>query len=274
MKNIIRKPAVKGSFYPSQAEELLGLINTFFKRSTVDVRPKIKGLISPHAGYVYSGKTAGIGFSTLDVNNVENIVILSPSHYVSFSGVSIFDGDAYQTPLGDVSIDTEIVRTFRNESSLVKFMPESHDREHGIEVQLPFLKAIYKDKPFSIIPVVFGDKSIQTVNEIVRLILENCNQKKTLIIASSDMSHFYTYDRAREMDLAALDYLEKWDIERLMIKEEEREIELCGFAPVLVLTEVMKQWGCHNIDVLDYCNSGDISGDHSRVVGYSSVVYS
>ena len=271
---MIRNAVVSGSFYPSQAEDLLGLLKSFLIQSTICVRPKIKGLISPHAGYVYSGKTAGIGFSTLDVNNVENVVILSPSHYVSFLGVSIFDGDAYQTPLGDVSIDTDIVKTFSNESSLVKFMPESHDREHGIEVQLPFLQAIFKDKPFSIIPIVFGDKSIQTVKEIVRLILENCNQKKTLIIASSDMSHFYRYDRAREMDLAALDYLKKWDIERLMIKEEEREIEFCGFAPVLVLTQVMKQWGCHNIDVLDYCNSGDISGDHSRVVGYSSVAYS
>ena len=172
---MIRNAVVNGSFYPAQAEELLGLINSFIKGNTIYVRSTIKGLISPHAGYVYSGNTASIGFSTLDVNNVDNIVILSPSHYVSFSGVSICDGDAYQTPLGDVSIDTDIVKTFRNKSSLVQFIPDSHDREHGIEVQLPFLQAIFKDKPFSIIPVVFGDKSIQTVNEIVRLILENCN---------------------------------------------------------------------------------------------------
>ena len=271
----VREPAVSGLFYPKIKEDLDKKIRGYLDAATQSLPGiEIKGLVSPHAGYEYSGQVAAFGFKEISTQDIDSIVLLGPSHHVSFRIASVFDGAGFKTPLGIIPVNQKLVRKLIAIDPLFQFVPEAHREEHSLEVQVPFIQHVFKNREVSIVPIVIGSHRFEDLNFLAQAILTSCQKEKTLIIASSDLSHFHSYDVAREMDLRAVDLIAKNDIGRIQEESAVGRIEMCGFAPILTMGVVLKQWGSETGKVVCYANSGDITGDKSRVVGYGSVVFS
>jgi AmmeMemoRadiSam system protein B len=259
---MIRHPAVAGQFYPAQAQQLAGNIHGYIDAAHAVEGPGIcKGLLVPHAGYMYSGPVAGEGYallSHLDQTVSYNVVILAPSHHVSFRGAALPEADVFRTPLGDVSVGNAAMLLAGSTSVFVS--GQAHALEHAIEVQLPFLQVVLRN--FSIIPLVLGDVDCtRLAREIVAL-----NLLHPLIIASSDLSHYDPYDVAVEHDRATIDLIVKGEGDRLTGDDA------CGFMAIRTLLSVAHLAGWSS-RLLSYENSGDTAGDKSAVVGYTAVSF-
>lgn len=233
-------------------------------------------LVEPHAGYMYSGRVAAHGYKLLEQSRVDTVFVISPSHTEYFPFVSVFDGDAYETPLGAIAIDTHLTQQLATADPQLKLSSAGHisDRkaagEHALEVQLPFLQAVL-DK-FLLVPIVMGDQSWDACRVLGDALGPFLKQDNVLVIASSDLSHFYPYDMARQMDAVFLDLLKDMDPWRLYESVKSQACEACGAGPVIAA-----MIAAHHIDnpscrVLRAANSGDVTGDHDRVVGYASAV--
>ncbi|MBT6120187.1 AmmeMemoRadiSam system protein B [bacterium] len=271
---MIRPPAVNGHFYPKDGLALSNQIQDFLdvvdysdlKAETIN---PIKGLISPHAGYSYSGLTAAHGFKAIEGQSIETAIILGPSHYVSFEGVSIFDGSFYETPLGLIPIETALAQELIFSSPNYNFFKKAHEKEHSIEVQLPFLQTLGIP---NILSVIMGSEN-PNPKALADSIIEHADPEKTIIIASSDFSHFYDTQTAQKMDTLALETIKSKDIEQLVKLSEQKKIEMCGLHPIITLLLIMADWNITNQKILHSTNSGNVSGDTSRVVGYNSVAF-
>jgi AmmeMemoRadiSam system protein B/AmmeMemoRadiSam system protein A len=266
-----RKSAVAGVFYPQDKEELVKKVDNFLENvEKVDIKGKILGLIVPHAGYEYSGQIAAYGFEQLEGTNFKKIIIISPSHYVGFDGISIYNKGSFETPLGLVRIDEELANKIMQKNKRFIFYPEAHKKEHAIEVELPFLQRIYKDKDFKIVPIVMGNPVPEDIM-ILSDALYDVVDHNTLVIISVDLSHYYPYDKAVALDTSGISAIEKLDSDWLGQKINNRDTEID--APVAVLAMIMfaSRSGA-KATVLRYANSGDVTGDKSKVVGYSSII--
>jgi AmmeMemoRadiSam system protein B len=236
-------------------------------------RPKkIFGLISPHAGYIYSGLTAAYGYSLLEKNEFDKVVVISPSHYDFFKGVSVFPGDAYRTPLGEIPIDNDLRTKILDKKSIVTSSYDGHNEEHALEVQLPFLQTVLGS--FRLLPLVLGDQSPQTCSALAELledVLGGC--EKTLMVASSDLSHFHSSTSADKLDQTCLDIVSAYDPAAMIKGLGSEKYEACGAGSIASVMMASKKMGAKNSKVLHHCNSGDITGDTSQVVGYMSAVF-
>jgi len=270
--NNIRPPAVAGLFYPSDSIKLLAEIQNML--SAVESKPvasNIFGIVSPHAGYVYSGKTAAYGFNLLKNKNYDKVIIISPSHREYFAGASIFNGDAYETPLGVVEIDKELAQKIIEGSKTIFFGMEGHRQEHAIEVQIPFLQTVLTD--FKIVPIVMGDQGEVFVDDLANQIAKAVDDK-TLIVASSDLSHFYSKQKAFELDSIVAKHISDFDYEKLQNDLNSRKCEACGGGPIVVLMKAAGLLNKKKSMLLHRSDSGDVSGDNSEVVGYlSAAIY-
>ncbi len=270
--NVIREPAVAGMFYPADTENLKTEVDLFL--SIADTEKKFKnavGLISPHAGYMYSGKTAAFGFNAVSEKIIDSVIIISPSHHEYFAGVSIYNGDAYRTPLGVVEINKSISRKLSEEGKFIFEGIEGHRKEHAIEVQIPFLQRVFEN--FSIVPVVMGDQGDVFVNKLADKLAEVIDDK-TLIVASSDMSHFYTKEKANHLDSIVEEHVKKFDYTGLQEDFNNRICEACGGGPIVAMMKAADKIGKNRSKILARSDSGDVSGDDKSVVGYlSAVVY-
>ncbi len=266
--NNIRPPAVAGLFYPSDSYKLRTDINNML--SMVESKPFAKhivGIVSPHAGYVYSGKTAAYGFNLLKNKNYDKVIIISPSHREYFAGASIFNGNAYETPLGVVEIDKELAQKIIEGSKTIFFGMEGHRQEHAIEVQIPFLQTVLTD--FKIVPIVMGDQGEVFVDDLANQIAKAVDDK-TLIVASSDLSHFYSKQKAFELDSIVAKHISDFDYEKLQNDLNSRKCEACGGGPIVVLMKAAGLLNKKKSMLLHRSDSGDVSGDNSEVVGYLS----
>jgi AmmeMemoRadiSam system protein B len=259
---MIRRPAVAGQFYPAQAQQLLGDVREYIDGAkTTGNGGTCKGLIVPHAGYVYSGPVAAEGYAQLahlDQSTSYNVVIMAPSHHVAFQGAALPEADVFRTPLGDVAV-AKVDRLLAGSTS-VFVSAQAHALEHAIEVQLPFLQVALRK--FSIVPLVLGDVDcVKLAHEIVELGLPHC-----LVIASSDLSHYDPYDTAVAHDHATIDLIMKGRSDDLTGEDA------CGFMAVRTLMAIahLKGW---RPQLLDYRNSGDTAGDKSAVVGYAAISF-
>jgi MEMO1 family protein len=269
----IRTPVFAGTFYPEQPKRLESFLTTSFQTISNDnTIASPRGLICPHAGYVYSGRTASFSFEAVKTITPKTIVILGPSHRIPFNGVSIDNATAYGTPLGNISIDNSLSETLRNHHPSIDFIEEAHIQEHSIEVELPFLQVLYQHS-FKIISIVMGQQTQPLINTLAEALIEHCDSENTLIIASSDFSHFYSAEKAEKMDRRALDLITNREMESFYKENNNGKIQCCGFGPIMVTDLVMKAWSVTNCKERHYCHSGDVSGDLSSVVGYGSVVY-
>jgi MEMO1 family protein len=269
----VRGSVYSGTFYSNSSHQLSYQLSTLLNKCSFKNSDNcLYGLIVPHAGYMYSGSVAASGFSKLKDRQYDRIVIIGPSHRHSFSGASIYDGSGYETPLGVISMDEHCISKIRNHSDSISFIPLAHEQEHSIEVELPFIQALFKNN-IPIVPIVIGDKSAETIQTIATTLHEVCSNN-TLFIASSDFSHFYTDSRAREMDYRAKDLILNMKLEQLFKEDDKKTIEMCGLSPILIMAMIMKKRGFNSIDAYQYSNSGDVSNDKTSVVGYWSIGYS
>jgi len=269
----VMKPVVAGSFYPAEPVILAAQIDKYLKEATP---PRIDGdiiaLISPHAGYEYSGPVAAYGYKAVSGKKYGTVVIIGISHHLAFDGVSILEKDSYETPLGKVPVDAEFLKKLMKFKKDVLYSePRAYEEEHSMEVQIPFLQRSLKD--FKIVPLVMGRPDYPSCKALANALNKAIkdSDKKVLIVASTDLSHFYTYRDAITKDQVTLSEIMHLDAERLAIKISEGECELCGSGPVLAALLAGKQLGANRVKILKYANSGDTGGDKTRVVGYGSI---
>ena len=257
---MIRKPAVAGTFYPRDKYELIKQIDEFLDSVIVKNYGDPIGFVCPHAGYIYSGFTAAHSFKYLKDREYEKVIILAPSHYDGYGGITTWNGTGIETPLGIVETD--------DSDKLEKYgVQKSHlgfGKEHSLEVELPFLQKVLKSG-WKLVPLVMGFQDTETIR-LGKNILESYMDKKNLILISSDLSHYHPYDRAKTIDGHFLNFIELDRIQDLQDAHDNGLVEACGFGPIMSFLKLdIKP------KILDYRNSGDTAGDRNRVVGYTSI---
>jgi AmmeMemoRadiSam system protein B/AmmeMemoRadiSam system protein A len=279
MEESIRKPAVAGQFYPSDPAALRKEIEDFLRKAEPHGIPgEIITLISPHAGYMYSGHVAAAGYSLLEKGQFETVVVISPCHVEFFRFASIYDGDAYETPLGRVEVDRELSEKIASLSDFVRIAPDGHGigrngrGEHSLEVQIPFLQVALGD--FRIVPIVMGDQSQDIVDGLGAALAGALADRNVLIVASTDLSHFHDDGTARNLDGEFIERLEAFDISGLKNSIASGKTEACGGGPSAAAMIAASGLGGSECTILKYANSGDISGDRGNVVGYVSAAIS
>ena len=275
----IRKPMVAGSFYPSNPDELSSLVDQLIintEKQQIDGR--LIGLVAPHAGYVYSGHVAAEAYALLKDKHLDRVVVLSPSHVDAFEGVSIYDGDAYSTPLGKIEVDKNFAKRLGSFHQLLKLTSRGHETmyqgrgEHALEVQLPYLQNVLKE--FKIVPVVMGDQTYETCRVLGRALATLIDDDKTIIVASSDLSHFHSYAEAKQLDSKVVRTIQEWDYYNLSRNFQSHLWEACGGGPIVATMIAAEMLGATEAKLLKYANSGDVLvGDKSRVVGYTSFAF-
>lgn len=255
----IREPAVAGLFYPEKAVELQQVIETLLQAAPHPATAHPKALIVPHAGYIYSGSTAAQAFATLQsqADTIKRVVLLGPSHRVGFRGIAFCSADCYRTPLGDVPVDQSAFVAISNLPN-VGMLDRAHSQEHCLEVQLPFLQMILPE--FSVVPLIVGDVDY---DDVARVLEKLWGGDETLILISSDLSHYHDYDTARALDGRTCDAIEHCQPDAIGYEQA------CGRVPVNGLLAVARRKQLQ-IETLALCNSGDTAGDRSRVVGYGA----
>lgn len=267
-----RQPVVAGTFYPKHPQTLHQDLQTFFAEVNYDdpISGEIVGLIAPHAGYVYSGQVAAYAYKSLKDRTFETVVVIAPSHYAQFAGSSIYDGDGYQTPLGRIPLDRSMIADLKTHRDRITFRPDAHYREHSLEVQLPFLQEALGD--FKLVPIVMGDQSWENCQSLAELLTVTYRTRKTLLVASSDLSHFYADNHARALDQVILDHINRFEPRELWEDIARQKCEACGAGPMIAVMLAAKNQGADKARVVKYANSGEVSGDYSRVVGYAAAI--
>ena len=259
----VRPPAVAGMFYPADPGQLKFTVDSFLERQPPRCRDIPKAIIAPHAGYVYSGPVAASAYACLRParGRIERVVLLGPAHRVAFSGLAVPSVDYFETPLGLVPVDKAAVERIATLPQ-VRVLDEAHAFEHSLEVQLPFLQEALGEG-FEIVPLVVGDASPQEVAEVIEALWGG---PETLIVVSSDLSHYYDYDTARKLDTITSKAIEALDPTAIHFEQA------CGRTPVAGLLLAARHHGLQ-AETLDLRNSGDTAGDKSRVVGYGAYVF-
>jgi AmmeMemoRadiSam system protein B len=266
----VRPPSCAGAFYPADSRELAATLERLLADAEQQQLPReVFGLIVPHAGYMYSGTVAAAAYKLVRGADFERVVVFGPAHRYHFRGASVGRFDAYETPLGEVPVDTKTVEDLIDLRECARFHPEAHDGEHSLEVQLPFLQVAIGAVP--IVPILIGDCAFQTCGRLVASLHQALKGLRVLYLASTDLSHYHSYEEATRRDSHTLDVVQSGDAERFHGLTEIGECELCGASAVsalLLLSGVRK--GAKPI-LLSRTNSGDVTGDRSRVVGYASL---
>lgn len=276
----VRKPAVAGMFYPGNPDELKEALDRLLAAAKkIEITEPLVALVSPHAGYQYSGHVAAHAYSLLRGRDIKRVIVISPCHVEAFSGAAVYDGEGYATPLGVIPVDVEFCRALASSSPRIKYSNRGHRKgpqgrgEHALEVQLPFLQRVIDD--FQLVPIVMGDQSLDTCRALAMALAKVMDSPETVIVASSDLSHFHTYDKAVELDRKVLDTVEKWDYLRLSRNLELRVWEACGGGPIVAAMMVAERMGATEARILKYANSGDVAyGEKGSVVGYAAVSFS
>ena len=271
----IRPAYVAGGFYPADANELGKMIDGFLAHASAEkLEGSLVALICPHAGYQFSGGVAAYSYIQLKGRSYDRVVVIAPSHYEAFPFSSIYDGEAYQTPFGAVPVDRDFAAKLAKLSSTIKISGRGHGEveghgEHALEDQLPFLQRVLGQ--FKLVPIVMGDQSYDLCRALGFALAKAVQGTNTLILVSSDLSHYHPYDEAVRIDHQTLKGIEEWDYLSLSQNFERRTWEACGGGPIVAAMIAAERLGAHRAQILKYANSGDVTGDKSRVVGYGAV---
>ncbi|MFA5362568.1 MAG: AmmeMemoRadiSam system protein B [Candidatus Omnitrophota bacterium] len=269
----IKEPNVAGSFYPSDPQELSLMIDGFLSAADPQPMPgQIFALISPHAGYPYSGTTAAFGYKLIRQRHYKTVVVIGTSHYFGFRGISVYPAGSFRTPLGDIEIDRDFAAALTKNSDMLFFEPRAFDEEHSVEVHLPFLQKTLSG--FKIVPVVMGDCDLQTCKEFARRLAEIIGSRAdVLIVDSTDMYHGYVFTEARIVDRSTLDCLERMDENELYDGLRAGTLQLCGGFSVVSTLIAAKQLGHRTLKVLQCTTSAEVTGKKINgewCVGYAS----
>jgi len=259
----VRPPAAAGRFYPGNPAELRAMIENFLREAKPVAGPTPKAIIAPHAGYIYSGPIAASAYAQLAParDTIKRVVLLGPSHFVSFDGLAATSAAAFSTPLGAVSVDTAAIAEICSRLPQVRVRDEAHADEHALEVQLPFLQVVLGD--FKIVPLLVGEANDEEIAEVIEALWGG---EETCFVVSSDLSHYHDYQTARQADSETARAIESLNARKL------RGDLACGCRPICGLLSAAKEHGlrCRTVDLR---NSGDTAGERDRVVGYGAFVF-
>jgi AmmeMemoRadiSam system protein B len=263
-----RKPSVAGYFYPHNSGALRKMIEEMVDPKAE--RKKAVSVISPHAGYVYSGKVAGSVFSSVTLP--DSFIILGPNHHDVSTGISIMRQGVWETPLGDVSVNTTLADLIMKQSSTPKENAQSHAQEHSLEVQMPFIQYLKGDTSFVPISIAYF-VTYDDLEELGKAIAEAIREysQDVLIVASTDMSHYVSQEVAKRKDFLAIEKILELDARGLYDVVKRENISMCGFQPTTATIIASKELKAKKAELIKYQTSGDISGDFFKVVGYAGI---
>lgn len=274
----VRTPAVAGMFYPKSSQELKSSIRNCFlhKYGPGKLPPsledkKIIGVICPHAGYEYSGPITANSYYVISSQRPELVIMSGPNHWGIGQDIATTKG-VWQTPLGDVEIDSEYATEITKICNLIAIDSFSHTRDHCLEVQLPFLQEIFSHK-FKILPLILIDQSYNVTREIGKAIANIAKIKKTMIIGSSDFTHYESNDFAHAQDKSLIETIVSLDVNKFYNILQEKQISACGYGAIASTMIACKELGASRGILNKYATSGDITGDKNSVVGYASIVF-
>jgi len=270
----VREPAVAGAFYPADPAELTKLVDGLLAKAPSPQLPDVVALVAPHAGYMYSAEVAAYAYAALKGRKIERVVVISPSHIDAFPYSAVYDGQAYATPLGRIPVDRAFGAALAKSSKLIQLSDRGHRAasgraEHALEVQLPFLQRALVE--FRLVPIVMGDQSYEACRALGLALAANIRGPETVIVASSDLSHYHKYDQAVSLDRKTLRAIEGFDYLSLWRNLQQQVWEACGGGPIVAAMIASEKLGARQAKVLKYANSGDVTGDKSQVVGYGAV---
>ncbi|MFA6234708.1 MAG: AmmeMemoRadiSam system protein B [Bacteroidota bacterium] len=267
----IRPPAVSGLFYPADPTLLSVTVDQLIDQHPVaDITGDVLALVCPHAGFAYSGPTAGAGYAALRQRSFRTAVIISPSHREYFNGISVYDGDAYRTPLGLINVDVELREKLLAFKGIISSSQLGHRDEHAVEVQLPFIQRINPDA--KILPIVMGDQRSEHCLLLARALAEILTPD-CVLIASSDLSHFHDQKGALDRDSIIAGDIVAFTPMQLLKDLSTQRGEACGGGPIATVMTVAQTLGADRSTILHQCTSGDVTGEMQRVVGYISAVF-
>ncbi len=269
--SLIRRSSIAGTWYPDRPEILTQTVRDMLASSQAVQAPgDLVALVSPHAGLRYSGPVAAAGYRLLEQHSFDTAVLLGPSHYVRFQGASVFSRGAFETPLGRVLIDEELAGAIQAREPRHHFMVEAHDREHCLEMQLPFLQVLAPE--ISIVPIIMGEQNRANVEAVAAALGDAvaATSKRVLLIASSDLSHYKSAKTASFLDGQVADLVEKFEPEELMELLQRNPEHACGGGPIVAVLKAARALGAGTARVIHYGDSGDVTGDKTEVVGYLS----
>lgn len=269
--NDYRESIHAGSWYPGTERELTKQIKSFLEKARSKVHGEVYGLVSPHAGYIYSGPVAAFAYKTVEGKEFDVVIVIGPSHRHGFYGASVDMKAGRRTPLGTIEYDLELAKRIATEDKSIVYEPAAHDAEHSVEIQMPFVQTVIKK--FKAIEIVMGTQDYKTCESLSKAIVKATKGKKILIIASSDLSHYHSQKQAEELDNLVVEAVAKYDPELLYNRLKTDSCEACGGGPIITAMLVTQNMGATKAKPLLYATSGDITGDRSQVVGYMAAAF-
>ncbi|HSL21204.1 MAG TPA: AmmeMemoRadiSam system protein B [Vicinamibacterales bacterium] len=273
---MIRPAAVAGSWYPGTRGALEHEVDRLLAAAKVSPLRDVVALISPHAGMMFSGGVAAHAYRAVAEQDVDTVVLVGPSHYVGFEGVAIYPEGGFETPLGVAEIDRDVAARLMAASPLIRPHAPAHAREHSLEMQLPFVQRVLSAR---IVPMAIGSQTRATITALAKALAQALEGRRALIVASTDLSHFFDAKRAEKLDGLVRQFVEAFDAEGLLNEfesypEHERgRYVACGGGAAIAAMLAARTLGASAGRVLRYAHSGDVSGDRSAVVGYLAAAF-
>jgi MEMO1 family protein len=266
-----RPAAVAGSWYPANAGALVKEVDEYVGRAADPPAGEIEAIMVPHAGIMFSGPVAAYAYKAAAAHDYDVAVLVGPSHFVEFEGVALYPEGEFATPLGPATIDAAAAASIAR-ARIVKRLPEAHAREHSLEMQLPFIKRLLPD--VRIVPLLMGDQDRRTIEALADALVQAVPSRRSLLVASTDLSHYFDAAAAATLDGAVQDRVEDFDVEGLLAlfesypaRERGRHVG-CGIGPAISVMMAARARGAREARILKYGHSGEISGDYQGVVGY------
>ena len=275
---MIRESVVAGQFYPDRKEELEKMIRDCFdhkygpNNKVTESSDKIFGIVCPHAGYVYSGPTACHSYKSVSTQNPELVIIIGPNHFGIGKNVATMMDAKWQTPFGTVQVDSEAAQEIVEKSNVIEIDSYSHSQDHSLEVQVPMLQFMFSEK-FQILPIILRDQGLDTARDIGYAVSEIAKKRNSIIVASSDFTHYEENSFAHLQDKALIEPILEMDVEEFYHILKEKRVTACGFGAIASTMIACKNLGAVKGELLSYATSGDISGDTESVVGYSAIKF-
>lgn len=272
----VRRAAVAGRWYSGTAQALAAEVDAHLANAAREGDAGFEGgdlvaIVAPHAGLMYSGPVAAHAYRLLRDRSVDLAVLVGPSHFVAFDGVALYGDGGFETPFGVARIDEACAGRLLAASSVIHNRPGPHAREHSLEMQLPFLQRLAPDA--RIVPLVMGVQTADTARALGDALADALAGQKALLVASTDLSHYHDAATASRLDAVVIDCVTRFDAEGLQRALDVRPEHACGGGPLVAVMRAAKRLGARDAVVLDYADSGDVSGDKSAVVGYLAAAF-
>jgi MEMO1 family protein len=268
--NVIRAAVCAGSWYPRDAGALRAAVDAFLA-GVQPIGGRVHAVVSPHAGLMYSGAIAAHAYGAVSRQQYDVVVLVGPSHFHRFEGVAVWGHGSFATPLGPLRVDAGLAAELRAAAPLVRESPTVHEREHSLELQLPFLARLFPAVP--ILPLLVGHQQAATVAALGDALAQVLHGRAPLLVASSDLSHYQDRDTAARLDAVVVRHVERNDPDGLQASLAADPSHACGGGPMVAVMRAARRLGATHARVLGYGDSGDITGDTSQVVGYVSAAF-